>query len=124
MEKEEGRPVESGQQTNFTTVSLSDIPFPVKRSQWGPWRLSKNNACLTLTIEGRWLYEVDLEWCHSSARVLDWICQVKKKTWATDTILANLVRGLDDTLQPQANLCSGGQDKRLTSTQLHRMVGR
>jgi hypothetical protein len=53
-------------------------------------------------------YEIDLDRCTTSAAVLDWICQIANKTWATDTVLAALVRQLNALLEPQANLCSFG----------------
>jgi len=56
-------------------------------------------------------YEIDLHRCRTSAGVLDYICQVADKTWATDHVLASLVRQLDNVLDPQANLCSFGVEK-------------
>lgn len=56
-------------------------------------------------------YEIDLDECRTSAQVLDWICQIAHKTWATDAVLAALVRQLDRVLRPQVNLCSGGVEQ-------------
>lgn len=85
-------------------------------ADWGPWHLDGNQRLLFVTDPYR--YEVDLDDCHTSAQVLDWICQVAGKTWADDAILAGLVRAIDDVLYPAENLCSGGRAK---SIDRHRM---
>ncbi len=55
-------------------------------------------------------YSIPLALCTTSAAVLDRICQVSQKHWAGDGCLAGLVRALDDTLDPQRNLCPSGVD--------------
>jgi hypothetical protein len=64
----------------------------------------------------------DVERFTSSAAVLDAIMQVAGKSWADDARLAGLVHALDDILHPQANLCSGGGDKRITRTQIKALM--
>jgi hypothetical protein len=75
---------------------------------WGGW-----------TLDGVWLeypayaaatYPVQITDLRSSAAMLDLIMQVRGKSWADDACLAGLVRALDDIFQPQAHLCSGGQN--------------
>ncbi len=61
--------------------------------------------------EGRWVYDIDLERCRTSAQVLDWIMQVSKKSWATDLVIASLVRMLDEILDPQGSMCSFGIER-------------
>ena len=83
------------------------------------WYFERANLTLALSPSGRRLmdgdllgageYEVDLERCTTPAQVLDWIVQVSKKTWATDAIVADLVRALDDLLDMQGTLCPFGQ---------------
>jgi hypothetical protein len=66
----------------------------------------------TLTVQhAQGEYEVDLDDCDTAAEVLDWIVQVARKAWATDVILADLVRAFHDLLRPQATLCSMGVAK-------------
>jgi hypothetical protein len=43
------------------------------------------------------------------AQALDWLAQVAQKTWATDMVMADLVRAMDDMLDLQGNLCGHGQ---------------
>jgi hypothetical protein len=76
-----------------------------------PWRFEPETRVLALYDEGRWIYEVDLERCRTSAGVLDWIMQVASKTWATDAVIAGLARGLKGLLNPQATLCSFGIER-------------
>lgn len=74
------------------------------------WRFDPSNLTLALyESSGDPAYEVDLEQCTTSAEALDWIVQVTMKVWATDTIIADLVRALDDMLDLQANMCGMGQ---------------
>jgi hypothetical protein len=67
-------------------------------------------------------YPIDLERFTRSTEMLDMIMQVAGKSWATDKCLAGLVHALDHLLHPQAYLCSGGTDKRLTAGQIRRIV--
>jgi hypothetical protein len=81
-------------------------------AQVGFWRFEPASLVLALyDSEGRYFYEVDLERCRTSAEVLDWIAQVAGKTWCTDSIVAGLVRGLDELLDLQGRLCSGGMER-------------
>jgi hypothetical protein len=83
--------------------------------RWGPWRLKS----YSLAHDRYW---VDLERCCSSAQVLDWLAQVAGKSWATDEVLAGLVRALNDVLYLQANVCSWGIDHSLTKAQVRKLV--
>lgn len=69
------------------------------------WKFKEHNLTLLHSDSG---YEVSLEDCTSSAKCLDWIAQVAKKTWATPTIIGSLVLALDNLLNLQRNLCGGG----------------
>ena len=76
------------------------------------WKFQPKNLTLALyRPNGNLEYEVDLERCTSPAETLDWITQIARKSWATDTMIADLVRALDDMLSLQANMCSIGKSK-------------
>ncbi len=79
------------------------------QSQGNPWRFDL--AAGIIVIDKPVEYYIVLDRCRTSAEVLDWISQVMQKTWATDAILAGLVRALDEVLQLQPNLCSGGVER-------------
>jgi hypothetical protein len=85
-------------------------------SNWGPWRLNKSHFVLYCDE-----YQVDLEQCLSSAQILDWLCQVAHKTWATDHV-TGLLAALDDILNIQGTLCSDGQCLHLSRQQLRARV--
>jgi len=70
------------------------------------WKLNIKNFILFCEF-----YEIPLEQCNSGAEISDWIFQVTKKTWCTDQILAELVRSLNEILDPQQNFCSWGENK-------------
>jgi hypothetical protein len=63
-------------------------------------------------------YVVDLRRFTSSAKMLDVIMQVARKTWASAECIAGLVRALDHIFQVQGVLCSCGVDERLTQDQV------
>ena len=77
------------------------------------WICDPARLCLVLgnPETGAWSYEVDLEDCTTSAQALDWIMQVASKTWATDAVIAGLVRAIRDVLNPQSTLCSFGKER-------------
>jgi hypothetical protein len=45
--------------------------------------------------------------------MLDWIFQIRKKAWATNKIMGDLLTAFEDIFRPQALRCSGGHDKKL-----------
>jgi len=76
-----------------------------------PWELDSEALTLVLNetaSDGRkaWAY-VDLERCSSAQEVLGWIFYITAKRWATDAVVAGLVRDLSLYLDTGA-LCHGG----------------
>ena len=74
--------------------------------RWGGWRLDKEAVAL---VYEEMDYDVRLSECNSSAQILDWIIQIAEKTWATNDVIGELVRALNDILGIQGNFCSQGQ---------------
>jgi hypothetical protein len=87
---------------------------------WNGWVLDTKR--LVLMSPGDWHYEIDLEQCTNSAKVLDWIIQLSKKTWVTPEVFSGLVRALDDTLVIQGTFCPGGASKNIESCDIERLV--
>ena len=81
------------------------------------WSFDKETLTLGLDDQEGNSYEIDLTRCNSSAEILDWIAQVSRKTWATETIISSLVKTLDNVLGFQENLCSWGCDKAFDAKQ-------
>ncbi len=73
-----------------------------------PWHVNLEELSLELD-DGS--YEVALDCCRTSAETLDWITQVATKSWATDAILAGLVRALEMVIDPQTHLCARGDEQ-------------
>jgi hypothetical protein len=80
----------------------------MNKTTWGDWELDKEALVLR---HKEILYEIYLDECNSCAQILDWIIQVSQKTWATNDVIGELVRGLDDILDIQGNFCGGGQSR-------------
>lgn len=86
------------------TSSLADLlAEPPRRSDWGGWQLDHGYL---VAPNGFWSYAV--ERCTTSAKVLDLVCQVAGKGWATDQVIAGLVprarrpdRTAGDLVQPR-----------------------
>jgi hypothetical protein len=53
--------------------------------------------------------------------MLDWIFQVSRHGFPEPTV-SGLVNALSDVMDPQANLCSNGQNKKLTKADVARLV--
>jgi len=105
---------------DITPIDLSrPLPPRWNESKWNGW--FRNGINLGYRAYGVNAYWIDLEIC-SSARMLDIIMQVARKSWATDKCLAGLVHALDDIFQPQGRLCSCGIDKRLSLEQARRLA--
>jgi hypothetical protein len=91
---------------------------------WGPWRLCPKTNALVLTDKGGYeAYYVDLNDCLNSAEMLDWIYQVAGKSYASDEVIAGLIRALNDVMMPQASLCSFGQSLEITHQDVALLVG-
>lgn len=58
-------------------------------------------------------YDIPVASLTDPAQLLDWLCQIKGKNWATDEALAGLVRAFDDILHPQTNMCSWGIGRKI-----------
>jgi hypothetical protein len=90
--------------------------------KWGGWCLQKN-GCLVFPAYGESTdYEVDLDTCTSAAEILDWIAQIAGKNWAGDACLSGFVRAINEILNLQGTVCSYGQNKRLTVTEIRQRV--
>ena len=68
---------------------------------WNRWIHQESTGELVWEVSKRYRYHVDLDQCTTREEVLDWICQIAGKTWATDACLAGFVRALIDLVQPR-----------------------
>jgi hypothetical protein len=99
-------------------VSLADSHdyrrlVPRHGDTWGDWKYDAEYFVLAVDDAERHHYEVNLREFKTSAGALDWIFQVAGKTWVTPVQLGDLIQAIDDIIEPQATLCSGGHDKTL-----------
>lgn len=85
---------------------------------WGGW--SYLPGLYTLRYPNG--YEIDLTRFTKPAEALDWICQIAGKTWATDEVLAGLVRAINVMVEPQAVLCPWGQAQQLSGDELQELL--
>jgi hypothetical protein len=82
--------------------------------QWGNWRFDAKHFVVAHRTSGYW---IDLASCTTSAQVLDWITQVRGKTWSKAQDVIDLIEALDDILGLQANICSNGRSKKISPRQ-------
>ena len=87
----------------------------MNKTTWGDWDLDKE----ALVLRHKEIqYEIYLDECNSSAQILDWIIQVSQKSWATDDVIGELIRALDDILGIQGHFCGGGQSREAKGKEL------
>jgi len=77
------------------------------RTRWGAWEYRPRTLELVF-MDPYDVYAVDLERMTDSAEMLDWIFQIRKKTWATPQVVSDFLEALRDLLNPQRNYCPGG----------------
>lgn len=86
---------------------------PLDGVLWGRWRFNARD----LTLEAIWLQKpgawhgVDLKRCRTSAEVLDWLCQVQKKSWISNDDVGDLLGAIDDLAGGlQEHMCRSGME--------------
>jgi hypothetical protein len=84
-------------------------------STWGNWTLDAEVLVLSLR-DGRSTYEIDLEDITDSAHMLDWIFQIRMKTWSTNDTIGDLISAFQDIFRPQGSLCGGGSSGTIDAT--------
>jgi hypothetical protein len=88
---------------------------------WGDWELNAKNLTLYLKSHS---YEIDLEAITDSAKMLDWIFQIRMKAWSTNDIIGDLSSAFQDIFRPQGTLCGMGIGKTIDAADyLKRKLG-
>jgi hypothetical protein len=82
-------------------ADLMKEEFPPEEG-WNGWKL--NGTTLEYPAYEGSTYPIDLYEARDNAQMLDWIMQIEDKSWATDAIVAGLVRAFKEVLQPQSYL--------------------
>jgi hypothetical protein len=81
-----------------------------RRTQYGRWRFDEERLVLVDTGANGYGYEIDLEKCTTSAAVLDWIAQMRTKTWINTEDIGDLVEAFDRLIGLQSTLCGFGHE--------------
>ena len=79
-----------------------------ERLQPHGWFWDRERASLRKQRDNDTIYSVPLTDMTTSANALDWIFQLRQKTWVSDAEIGAIIYALDELLQPQACLCSNG----------------
>jgi len=98
---------------DFSKDFEGELREKIKQNKWGRWKYNPDNHCLEIVKKHGSMrsYEVDLDRCDTSARLLDWIYQVKHKSWISPDDIADLVYAVDDIFHTvQSLICSQGVD--------------
>ena len=109
MQKTKGRESAGVQSTIAEGIAWVGSESEAKR--FGPWRYDAIERTLTFYEGERWGYEVDLDRMQTCAAMLDWIFQVRGKSWCTPEAMAGLLEALDEIFDPQSGMCRGGVDR-------------
>ena len=78
------------------------------RTTWGKWSYDPETHYL---IYDDW-YPVGLTIKNSNSKLLDLIFQINSKSNWDKYAVSDLIMALDDIFYPQANCCSGGENKK------------
>jgi hypothetical protein len=82
-----------------------------KKSRVSSWIFDPKYRTLTHhASNGATPYVVRLDRCQTSAGALRWIMDLAEQDWATDRVIASLVREYSRLLYPLANLCPSGKE--------------
>lgn len=81
------------------------------KTEFGPWRYDADALTLAIYEGERLGYEIDLERMQTSAAMLDWIFQVRGKSWCAPDVMASLLEALDEIFDPQSGMCRGGVER-------------
>jgi hypothetical protein len=73
---------------------------------WGPWLLDANRLCLCRVRDGSTnpedgVYEIDLEGVTNVFWIIEWLEQIRDKTWATPEVIGHLSRAFIDIFNPR-----------------------
>lgn len=94
---------------DFKKISKEEIAKALDWPEIKPdneWRL-EDGKYIVHRVNG---YEIELERCKTSAQVLDWIFHIYPKTWVTPKTMYDLLTHLQKHVDPQATLCSWGEE--------------
>ena len=88
--------------------------YPSEGDRWGNWEFAADTLHLLYKQPGgREQYNIPLRGISDSAEMLDWVFQVRMKTWISSKDIGDLVQAFDDLLEPQATLCGQGVNQKL-----------
>src|SRR5262245_18612699 len=71
----------------------------------GGWTYHPESLMVRYRVKGSSEFEVDLDACITSAEILHWIFYVSTKRWATNKVIADLVKILKKLLRPNLTHC-------------------
>lgn len=75
------------------------------------WSWNRDRAVLRKQRDDDTLYSVPLADMTTSANMLDWIFQLRQKTWVSDAEMGAIIYAMDELLCPQGCLCSNGIER-------------
>ena len=93
---------------------------PKPKTKWGNWSYDPKKFYLTY----KHFYPVNLLRYNTNAKILNLIFQLNTKdnsncnsNWDSDCV-SDLVKAINDIFYPQANCCSGGENKKFNAKKL------
>ena len=105
--------------TKFEKPTLKELEDMIKekpRMKWGNWSYNPETFYLTY----KHFYAVNLTTKNTNSALLDLIFQLNTKdnsNWDSDCV-SDLVKAINYIFYPQANCCSGGENKKFNAKKL------
>ena len=85
------------------------------KTEWGFWKYTEKGY-----LDYKNFYPIDLKTKNTNSKLLDLIFQLNTKdnqNW-DEHCVSDLIKALNDILCPQANCCSGGENKKFSVEEL------
>tara|TARA_S200002703_G_C3792640_1_gene244636 strand:- start:1896 stop:2258 length:363 start_codon:yes stop_codon:yes gene_type:complete len=106
------------EKTAYLSNNLPDcFDRPKANTNWGDWSYDKKNYYLTY----KKFYPVNLLNYNTNAKIMDLIFQVNGKKGSgkwDDFCVDELIDAIDSIFYPQANCCSGGENKKFNAKKI------
>jgi hypothetical protein len=105
--------------TKFEKITLKELEDMIKekpKMKWGNWSYDPE----TFYLKYKHFYQVNLTSKNTNSDLLDLIFQVNTKdndSWDSNCV-SDLVKAIDYIFYPQANCCSGGENKKFNAKKL------
>ena len=90
-------------------TSEKELKANLDQARFGRWRFDPEQSTLSCRAGlSDHQYYIPLAQLTNSAQILDWLCQIQSKRWASPEIVWDLIEAIVFLIDPQSHICCGG----------------